>query len=102
MEQESVGLDLREISDLCACLHGGVIGIPSAVFFNVDENGHLDWADIRDIRVSVPVSDKEDSLDKPSGQSSKGASVVAWIAAYVKGREADDYCPLLYVGTRDI
>jgi hypothetical protein len=79
MEREQVKLDPREIEEFYDRLHREVTGLPSTL--NLDETGHQDWADRKDIRVVVPVSYEGDSIYVPWDRSSKRASLLMYIAA---------------------
>jgi hypothetical protein len=81
MERERVELDPREVEEFYDRLRREVTGLPSAMTFNLDKTGHQDWADRKDIRVVVPLSDEGDSIYVPYDCSSKQASLLVCIAA---------------------
>jgi hypothetical protein len=71
IERERAELDLREIGEFYDRLRGEMSGIPSAMFYNLDETGHQDWPDRKDICVVVPASYEHDSIYVACDRSSK-------------------------------
>jgi hypothetical protein len=80
MERERVEMDFSKIENCYEGLQSEMTGIPSAMVFNLNETGHQDWADRKDIRVLVPVSYEGSSIHVICDRSSKRASLPVCIA----------------------
>jgi hypothetical protein len=70
MKPEQVEMDFSEIEQFYEDLESEVTEIPPVMVFNLDETGHQDWADRKDIRVVVPVSYEGISIHVPCDRSS--------------------------------